>query len=502
MAQAPPTDLPPEGSGIAVETDQGSVRGTRAQRFARRPWFTRFWVLIIAVTALAAGLRLWHLSSPHTYVFDEVYYAKDACYDAGIPWQQCQLQGPGEQTFTVHPPLGRWIIAGGVAAFGNRPFGWRIASAIAGTVSVLLAGILGFRLFGSALWGAVSGLLLATEGLNLVQSRVSMLDIFLTVFVVAGFLFLVLDRQWAQRRTPELAPTGQFEPLALPPDRVPSPIVRPWRIAAGLAFGAAVATKWSGAQALLAAIVLSVIWERGRRARAGIDGPFWEGLREESFGIFVFLVLVPIAVYMASYLRWWVDHGFALSDWWSVQKGMADYSIHLRATHPYASAAWKWILLMRPVAYYYQCAKTCSTPAEIIALGNPMIFWGSLIALPYAAVAGWRRRDWVAGFIIATVAFQYLPWFLVARTSFFFYMAPITPFLVLAVVYGLRDLAAARVGEMSLAWVAGVLVVLSVGMFFFFWPVYVGDPISHAAWQQRIWFGCSAGQRWCFWNWV
>ena len=43
--------------------------------------------------------------------------------------------------------------------------------------------------------------------------------------------------------------------------RVPSPLWRPWRYAAGIGFGAAVAVKWSGVLGMLAAIVISLIWE-------------------------------------------------------------------------------------------------------------------------------------------------------------------------------------------------------------------------------------------------
>ena len=106
-------------------------------------------------------------------------------------------------------------------------------------------------------------------------------------------------------------------------------------IAAGIALGAAAATKWSGWTALLAAIVLSVAWERTRRRSSGLDHPLREALRDESFGLFVFLILVPIAVYIASYTRFWADNGVdtsAISAWWRNQVGMASYSIHLRAS--------------------------------------------------------------------------------------------------------------------------------------------------------------------------
>jgi dolichyl-phosphate-mannose-protein mannosyltransferase len=488
------------------------IRGTRAERHRerRRRGPSNAFLIILAVTALAAGLRLWHLSSPHTYVFDEVYYAKDGCYDAGYPYKQCDLESPGEQTFTVHPPLGRWLIAGGEKVFGNKPFGWRIGSAVFGTLSVLLVSLIALQLFESPGWAGVSGLLLATEGLNLVQSRVSMLDIYVTTFLLAGFLFLVLDRKWIERRTPEAAPVGSIltEELEMPPDRVPSPLWRPWRLATGVAFGAAAATKWSGFLGVLAVVVLSLVWERGRRKRARIARPLWGAIRDETFGILVFLLLVPMAVYLASYARWFVDNGVDLAAWWRVQTGMLNYSIHLRATHPYASSARWWLFLTRPVSYYYECTGhvggACTGSAEILALGNPVIFWGTFITIPIVTILGILRRDWVAGFIATAFFIQYLPWLAVARTSFLFYMTPLTPFMVLALVYCLRSLATATETEQGGVTfgrvVAFGVVLLSVGLFVFFWPVLIGEHISQAAWSMRIWF-CKGGGH-CLFNWV
>ena len=513
----PPTPIPP-GEFAAHELwgpeeplpTVSAVRATRAERHERRRRRSGSTILIIlAVTALAAGLRLWHLSSPHTYVFDEVYYAKDGCYDAGFPYKQCGLAAPGEQTFTVHPPLGRWIIAAGEKAFGDHSFGWRIASAVFGTLSVLIVSLLALQLFESAVWAGASGLLLATEGLNLVQSRVSMLDIFVTTFLLAAFLFLVLDRKWIERRTPlpPLLVRGPLDPFDLPADRPPSPLWRPWRLAAGVALGAATASKWSGLLGLLAALLLALVWERGRRGRARMAHPWWEAIRDESFGILLFLLLVPLAVYLASYARWFADNGIDLGAWFRVQTGMLDYSINLRATHPYASAAWKWLFLIRPVSYYYMCTDhaaggACSQSAEILALGNPLIFWGSFVTIPLTVVTGLKRRDWVAGLIATAFFVQYVPWFFVARTSFVFYMAPLTPFMVLALVYVLRDLAAMPYGTRgaTLAPAALLVILLSVALFVFFWPILVGEPISQGAWSARIWFCKSGGS--CLWNWV
>jgi dolichyl-phosphate-mannose--protein O-mannosyl transferase len=501
-----------------TEPEDLPALGSRVRRRARRAaWYARPFVVIAAVTAVAAGLRLYHLSAPHSFVFDEVYYAKDACLDAGFPYRRCQLDSPNEQTATVHPPLGRWIIAGGVAATGKpsdfgcqfgaasprcHPFSFRVASAVFGTLSVLLLAILAYRLFGSALWAGAAGLLLATENLNFVQSRVSMLDIFLVAFVVAGFLSLVLDRQWMQRRTPVPSdlPEESHEAylLALPPDRPPAPIFRPWRLAAGVAFGAAVATKWSGVPALAAAILLTLAWERTRRSQIGLPHALREALRDEAFGIFLFLLVVPVAVYVASYTKWFADHhGLNLVDWWHLQRDMANYSIHLRAKHPYSSPAWSWLLLKRPVAYYYQCfgnaANGCvhGRPAEILGVGNPAIFWGSLLAMPYALFSWIRKRDWRAGLILLPFVGQYGPWFFAARTNFLFYLAPVTPFMVLAGTYALKDLFEVELGPRrvrAFAPVAGLLLVVSVGLFVFFLPVLTARAITYQAWKVRMWF--------------
>ncbi|MFN2590272.1 MAG: dolichyl-phosphate-mannose--protein mannosyltransferase [Actinomycetota bacterium] len=493
-----------DGTG---ETTSTLTAGPTSHRGARgaSAWWSRPVVILLAVTALAAGLRFYHVSAPHEYVFDEVYYAKDACFLAGFPFRQCKLQSPNEQSFTVHPPLGRWIIAGGEAAFGNRPFGWRFASAVFGTLSVLLTALLAYVLFGSGAWAGVAGLLLATESLNFVQSRTSMLDIILTAFVVAGFLCIALDRWWMERRTPPsersrdaaasspAAPPSTLPPA--PPDEVPSPIFRPWRLAAGLAFGAAVATKWSGALALLGGLVLAIGWEitRRRRARLAWGQAIWQTVRDEGFGIFLFVILVPLAVYIASYARYFASEGVHPTAWLKLQVDMANFSLDLRATHPYASRPWTWPLLIRPVSYFYKGTGTgpTATSAEILGMGNPAVFWGGLMALVWTGIAWIGRRDWRGALIVVAFAAQYFPWFAVARTAFLFYMTPMTPFLVLAGTYGVRDLWEARIGNppiRALAPLAVLLVVTAVGMFAFFFPILTGRTIPYDAWHTRMWF--------------
>ena len=104
----------------------------------------------------------------------------------------------------VHPPLGKWLIAMGIRLFGFNEVGWRVAAAVAGIAvrPASWSGSVGGCSVPTCSAGA-AGLLMALDGMHLVMSRVALLDIFLTLFVVAAFGCLVLDRE--QRRARWLA---------------------------------------------------------------------------------------------------------------------------------------------------------------------------------------------------------------------------------------------------------------------------------------------------------
>jgi dolichyl-phosphate-mannose--protein O-mannosyl transferase len=84
-----------------------------------------------------------------------------------------------EPAQVVHPEVGKWMIAAGQWAFGMDPFGWRVAAAFFGALTVLVLARLVRRLTGSTLLGCLAGLLLTFDGLHLVMSRTALLDVFL-----------------------------------------------------------------------------------------------------------------------------------------------------------------------------------------------------------------------------------------------------------------------------------------------------------------------------------
>lgn len=441
-----------------------------------------------AVTLLTGALRFHRLSDPPEKVFDEVYYASDGCWYAGEPYRSCGLDDDTERSW-VHPPLGKQIIAVGIDAFGNRPFGWRVASAAAGTATVALVGVLGFLLFASSMWAFVGALLAGTENLLFVQSRVAMLDVFLALFVVLGFVLLVADRVRTDRRLTARDEQDGHEANREPVRR----IWRPMRLAAGAAFGAATAVKWSGVLALLGALILSMVWERTRRRRAGHPRPLGAALADAGFGLYLALVAIPVLVYALTWVPWLADRGYDLAEWARHHGDMAGYHLDLDTVkengepiHPYMSRAWSWLLLLRPVAYYWQGDPDCC--AEILGMGHPFLFWGALLVLPYLALSWRARRDWRAGALLVPILVLFLPWLAASRPLFLFYMTPVTPFLALGTAYVLRDVAGMDLTRRITAPAVALVVAVCVALFVFFWPVLIGDQVPPDAWRARMWF--------------
>ncbi|MGO4583046.1 dolichyl-phosphate-mannose--protein mannosyltransferase [Arthrobacter sp. 2RAF6] len=512
----------------------GSIQSWRDYPPSLRLWF---W-LIPTITAVIGGiLRFVRLDAPHSLVFDETYYVKDAysllvsgyerawpdkandAFNAGNP--NVLLNSP---EYVVHPPVGKWMIAFGMWLFGSdNSFGWRFSAALTGTLSIALIALIALKLFRSHILGAAAGLLLAVDGHHLVMSRTSLLDIFLMFWLLAAFGALLMDRDDGRRRLAArlaalAAASKDGRPTALHLASGPWLGFRWWRVAAGVCLGLAVGTKWSALFFVVAFGLLTVFWDMSARRIAGIRS--WPSAGIIKDGIPAFFTMIPLAgaVYLSTWTGWflskdayyrhWADTN--PSDTWGWIPGplrslayyhMEAYNFHqgLSAPHPYSASPWTWLVMGRPTSFYYESPKQgtpgCDLPnctSAILSVGNPVIWWGATIAL-FVVLFWWAgRRDWRAGAILASVAAGYLPWFMYPeRTMFYFYALSFEPFLVLALVYGL-GLVLGRSGappwrRRSGLYVVGLVVVLAVLLSAFFYPVWTAEVISYQDWRMRMW---------------
>jgi dolichyl-phosphate-mannose--protein O-mannosyl transferase len=506
------------------------------------------WVGPLAVFALALGLRLWHLGRPAELAFDETYYAKDAWSLRHFGYVREYVKDANEQIeaghvhglFTdqpaqvVHPEVGKWMIAAGEWVFGMDPFGWRVAAAVVGALTVLVLARLVRRLTGSTLLGCLAGLLLTFDGLHLVMSRTALLDGFLAFWLVCAVACLVADRDAGRarllRRLPESTDLKGLGPLLL---------WRPWRLAAGVCFGLAIGTKWSGIFLLAAMGLLVLAWDAGARRAIGVRGAWWKAALVDGLPAFVMLVGVALVVYLLGWTGWLVHHetyearyGFGYGEtapWGDYLDSPAsgfvgetvqavrslwhfhvmDYGFHTgdylaAQSHPYQSNPQGWLTLNRPVGVAVtndippgapgcDAAPGSDCIRQVLALGNPVLWWA---ALPALVVSLWQwlvRRDWRFAVPVLAVAALWLPWFrLDDRPIFSFYAVAFLPFscaalaMVCGVLLGRPDAATGR-RALGTALVVTLLAAVIV-CFAFFWPIWTHGLLTHDEWSRRIWF--------------
>ena len=544
----------------AATSDQPS--GLLARMVPPMPGSTLWgWLGPLLVTAFGTFLRFNQLNVPDKVIFDETYYVPDALgilrYGVEHNYVSARnfllvrgnthvFSSGGE--FVVHPPAGKLFIAFGEWTFGVNSFGWRFAAALIGSLAILLLARIARRMTRSTLLGCIAGLLMALDGLEFVMSRAALLDIFLMFWVLAAFGCLVVDRDVTRARLAAAVDavtggipgeagsaygahaTGQLldanlaglepgRPAGLPGHRGWWRRIPWWRVGAGVCIGLALASKWDAIWYLLGLTGLVVAWDVGARRAAGLPNNFLGTLRRHRW-LPAWFGLVPLVVYLITWTGWFfTSTGYdrqwaaqnsihipvisALASFVQYQKQILQFHLGLTTHHPYQSQPWTWLVMSRPVAFFWQCPAggthgTCasSKAQEVLAIGTPLIWWVSIATL-LVCVAWWlTRRDWRAGALLLAVAVGWLPWFWFAlhdhRTEFFFYALEFEPFLILSITLCLGlIIGPARASAMRRTVGAAVVGAYLLGVllnFAYLYPILTAKIIPYASWLSHMWY--------------
>ena len=399
----------------------------------------------LVISFLAFLLRIFNLSKPKGLVFDEIYYV-----DGARDYLKFGVEvTKGAPEFIVHPPVGKWLIAIGIKLFGNHEFGWRIAVAVAGTLTVYLTARIAQRIFHENKWATLAALLMALDGLNLVMSRTALLDIFLTLFV------LLAVNAWLK---------GKYLNFA---------------IYLGLAMG----SKWSAIYFVAVLLILELIVNRNliRVIKVGITSG---------------------AIYIISWFGWFSSSlgwdrdskSNPLSSLIYYHKEMLGFHTGLTEKHSYQANPWSWLVMGRPTSFFYESPKGCGTKncaQEVLAIGTPILWWLGAIAIVFLIGVNlhnlaMREFDLASLIPFLGILAGYLPWFFFQkRTVFTFYAVVFAPFLILAIVL-LAKLAYEY--DEKLKYVITIVVIAIALNFLYFYPVFTGAITTYDAWYARMWW--------------
>ncbi len=393
-------------------------------------------VLLVSVVGLFVGVwgRVWNLGFPPKQVWDEIYFPVMANkYLRGVEF------------FDLHPPLGKFIIAASIAPFGNTPFAWRLMPAVFGCALIALAGAAGWYLFKERVAVPLLVLLFAGETILIVHSRTGVMDIFLVFFVMATFLAAL----WART----------FRHALL----------------TAVLLGLAVSTKWAAFPVAIPAGY--VLW------RKGLLKPFVASLWISVVIYFALVYVERLIIVTSNPVEAWVDV-------WSWHLEALD-KVTAAIPHVWGSPWWSWPVMLRPIRYYYGVNGE-SQLQILLAIGNPLVWWGSTLAVlagvfELARQAITRRLSLDEPLIPILLGYfvLLLPWIPGTRIPYIYNYLPMYAFALLALAYWLvRVWRGGRFGP----WVVVAFAVGALATTLFFLPLATTLPIDQDDFARRILF--------------
>lgn len=406
--------------------------------------------------------------------FDEIYHGRTAyemihklyCYE------------------NTHPPLGKELIALGVLIFGMCPFGWRFMGTLFGVLMVPIIYNFSKKFFKETWISIVTTILFTFDFMHFVQTRISTIDVYVTLFIMLSYFFMYCYTRLSFFDT-KLSKT--LIPLGL----------------CGFAMGLSWASKWTG---IYSAIGLAIIFfaqmiqrfreyiyatknpngKTGEISHQFIIKNFHKKLIVTLLSCCIFFIVVPAVIYVLSYIPFndGTDRTL-IQKVIEAQKTMFNYHSTLNATHPYGSKWYQWPIMYRPI-WYYSGVVSDTVREGISAFGNPLVWWAGIPAFVYMLYLVFAKKDRKAAFLSVGYLSQYAPWFKVTRVVFIYHYFPSVPFVTVMVGYSMYRLVKKYPKAKKYAYIYAAL---AVGLFAMFYPVLSGTPTTvHYVKTYLKWF--------------
>ncbi|MBI2596019.1 phospholipid carrier-dependent glycosyltransferase [Candidatus Daviesbacteria bacterium] len=389
--------------------------------------------ILVIILLLAAFLRLYRINYPNAYVFDEVYHAftaKEYLLGHKEAWEWWNTPPPGVAYEWTHPPLAKEVMAASMFLVRSTDaWAYRFPGILLGIFSVYMIYLLGKLLFKEESAGLIAAFIFSLDGLNFVQSRTGMNDIYFVTFMLVSLFFFLKKRYFYS----------------------------------ALFLGLTLASKWAGIY-LVGLYLLLIFNQIFKEFRA-------KNLNLKNYLGKLYLLFIPPIVYFISYIPLFLQ-GDGLDIFWGLQKQMWWYHTGLKATHDYASPWWSWPLNLYPVWYFVEYHKN-NTISNIFTSGNPALFWVGSGAILVSIWDFWKTKS--HGLFISLLGFFvfWLPWAVSPRIMFLYHFSPSVPFLSLILGYQIH-MATGRKNDKLLL---GIILGLIVLGFIFVYPLLTGIPL-------------------------
>ena len=445
--------------------------------------------------------------------FDEIYHARTA-------YEHLHGQRPYE---TTHPPLGKLLMAVGIAIFGMTPFGWRFAGAFIGVLMLPALYLLTKQLLHRRSLAAAAMTAFALDLMHYTQTRIATIDSFPVFFILLSYLCMIRYMQTdvfalRQEENPRCFSHAFWKsqiPLAL----------------SGLFMGLSIASKWIGLYSAvgLAILFFTAVW---RQFRAGsfafccIDRQEMEPDIQKRIDdaqrftlnrilmtcglCVVYFILVPCVIYYLSYIPYLSPTGpVTIERVVQAQIGMLNYhsTPGLGMDHPFQSPWWQWPLILKPMWFAQDKFEPAGMASTIMCMGNPWIFYlgalcmlgviGALLCKSFRLGRSGleiRRGDGDLSLYTIVIGFaaQFLPWVLVPRSMYMYHYFASVPFIIIATVWWIGRIRKPKAVAIALA-----VYLTGAAVFFVMFFPYASGWLTSTQWLDSMkWVSKIYGGRW------
>ena len=439
--------------------------------------------LLIAIIFLGFCLRTFNLGAIPGQTFDEVFYPV-----FGLNYIL------GEKFFSVHPPVGTYLISlsiyiyhllpwaepalsSGVDILELDPVSYRWLNALAGTAVIYVAYKLCMELFDKKHLALLAALFFTLDGSLMVDSRFGLINIYLSLFGLLSVLFLL---QYFKGK-------GNLSFLFI----------------GSLLLGLTFSIKWNGLGFwLMSVLFLLFLFFLNKQLKTEQNNAFLSHVNKFKTN-FLSILLIPFAGYL---ILWIPDLFFNGTD--IVDRHLQMSSYHTdnveQKLHPYSSSWFTWPIMLRPIAYYFASQEVMIASAESLIVFNAVHLFPNpaltlfssmaifilslnwLSSLSKAISSNTYNSSFVAiSFILLGYYSNFLPWALVSRSAFIYHYQASACFSFIALAYLLYKINLKEKVEYKVLYIVSVIL---IGASAIYWlPIQIGLDISAEHFQSRMW---------------
>ena len=433
---------------------------------------------ILFILLIGALLRFYNLGLIPGPVFDEVFYPEFALNYL-----------KGEAFFSVHPPLGSYILAFGIYIYdllpwvgeidfsaakveSINPLSFRWIGAVSGVILIYVGYKLAMEMLDQKLFALLVALFLALDGSLLVDSRLGLINIYLSLFGFMAILFFV--------RGCKDFNVGSF-------------------IISSLLLGAVISVKWNGLGFWLTLVLFSLLIFLLNRWQ--IHNDKYQYPKTISFLIYFFS---PFFIYLFFWLPELIHNEYSLID-----KHFQMLSYHFenadQKAHPYSSPWYTWPLMIRPIGYFFDSKTLIGEDGSIFELystmhlfPNPALSflsflaviiltfkWIEAMARPLSTIQ-FSKETYSISLILLGYYANFFPWVVASRSTFIYHYQPAAVFSFFALAFLLYKLLNKNRLENSVLYYSVLALVITSAIYWL--PFHLGIEITSESFNSRMWF--------------